>query len=90
MSKSNISEHGPTPTPFLAQLEAYDVGQWCPTPDGTGPPEAVVLSIVPKVDTPIYVCGRRAEAVGLRLKSRKAINVLISILERHRDEVFPL
>lgn len=84
-----ISEKiGPQGTPDLAQFEGYTVAQWCPTPDGSGPPTAVVLQL-DVANVHFVVNGRRAAAVGLRLKSRHAINVLLEILERHRDAVFP-
>lgn len=88
--KYDISEHGPRATPRLAQFEGYTVGQWCPTPDGSGKPEAVVLEICKPDGIEFLIQGRRASGLALRLKSRHAINVLIEVLERHRDEVFPL
>lgn len=88
--KYDISEHGPTPTPQLMQCDGYDVGQWCESPDGTGKPVAVVLSFVPGAGVDMWLRGVRMTSIGLRIKSRHAINTLISILEHHRDEVFPL
>lgn len=77
----------PTPTPNLAQFEGYTVGQWCPTPDGSGAPTAVVLSV--EFSGQHTLDGWPCSAIGLRLKSRHAINTLIEVLEKYRDEVFP-
>jgi hypothetical protein len=83
-----IIEHGAKPTPGVAQFDGYTVAQWCPTPDGSGRPEAVVLQI--DLNAVLHINGRVADAIALRLKSRHACNVLIEVLERHRDEVFPM
>ncbi len=85
--KYEIVEHAARPTPDLAQFHGYSVGQWCPSPDGTGRPEAVVISI--ELGPGCTLNERLCSAVGLRLGSRHAINTLIEVLERHRDEVFP-
>ncbi len=78
----------PRPTPHMAQIEHYTIGQWCPTPDGSGPPEAVVIEIKPK-GVSFLIDGRMADSIALRLKSRHAINTFIEVLERYRDDVFP-
>lgn len=57
----------------------FSVGEWCPTPDGTGKPEAVAISI-------------RTERHGdlvLRLKTPKAVDNLIQMLLRHKRRVWP-
>lgn len=63
----------------IQAVEEYGVGSWCPTPDGTGPAEAVVLHY-------------RIEGLGefgLRLKTPERVNELIAMLERHRNDVWP-
>lgn len=91
MSKRyDIGEFGPTPTPQLLQCDGYDVGQWCESPDGSGKPVAVVLSFVPGESVKMSLRGQPMTSIGLRLKSRHAINTLIGILEHHRDQVFPV
>jgi len=76
----DITEHGPSPITGTVYIEGYTVGQWCPTPDGSGPSTAVVIQL--HVGDGMHI--------GWRLKSRRAVNVLIEVLERHRDEVFPV
>lgn len=67
----------------LPLIEEYGVGSWCPTPDGTGPAEAVVLHFLVKglAEQPIEL--------GIRLWSAAAVNELIAMLERHRNDVWP-
>lgn len=68
------------PRPILGMtIQEYSVGEWCPTPDGTGPAQAVVIELIVK-QLPMPLC--------LRLKSRKAVNEMIAMLTRHRDGVF--
>lgn len=86
----DTEEFGATPTPHLAQVDGFGVGQWCPTPDGTGKPEAVVIYYKTDALDIKLTDGRPVGQLGLRLKSRHMVNTLISILEHHRDEVFPL
>lgn len=84
-----IREHGPKACePTFAQIESYSICQWCPTPDGSGKPEAVVVTFEAR-GLALTINGSSASGIGLRLKSRHAINTFIEILERHRDEVFP-
>lgn len=54
------------------------VGQWCPTPDGSGPPVAVAL---------IFNLPSHGDIV-MRLKSRRAVDEMIRQLEHHAAEVF--
>lgn len=74
------------PAEFLGQaarfreIEEVGVAEWCPTPDGSGPAEAVVLH---------FRIRGEDEDLGLRLKSPGAVNRLIAMLERHRDSVWP-
>lgn len=86
----DISEYGPKSAAQLLQCDGYEVAQWCTSPDGSGRPVAVVLSFVPGDAVKMSLRGQPMTSIGLRLKSRHAINTLISILEHHRDEVFPI
>lgn len=61
-------------------LIGYTVGSWCPTQDGSGPPEAVALGLV--------VDGFPGELV-MRLKSPRAVDELIAALQRHKADVWP-
>jgi len=80
-----IREHGPKSLDYPCMpLKEYTVGAWCPTPDGSGPPQAVAIEFkpaIPEFEDMSFV---------FRMRSRKAMNILIEILERYRDEVFPL
>ena len=66
------------PLPDMA-LVGYDVLSWSsdPVPDRT-PPEAVVLMLI--ID--------EVPTVGLRMKSRRAVDQLIDSLERHKVDVW--
>ena len=72
------------PVKHLAGLtvKAYTVGSWCPTPDGTGKPEAVTL----KIDVDI---GGEEVGLFLRLKNPRTVDVLIQGLLRHKRDVWP-
>jgi hypothetical protein len=87
--KYDITEHGFRGCEELVQVEEYGVAQWCPTPDGIGTPEAVVIWYKPRGLSIRLRDGRAVNEIGLRMKSRHAINTFIEILKRHRDEVFP-
>lgn len=78
--KSERVERGPGPLKFAAPLaDGYTVGAWCPTRDGSGPAEAVVLEI------PVMGIGK----VGLRVKSRRAMDELVQLLGEYADQVWP-
>jgi hypothetical protein len=66
----------------IFRITEYGVASWCPTPDGSGPAEAVVMHLT------LDVGGERVE-LGLRLKSPRAVDELIALLERHRNDVWP-
>jgi hypothetical protein len=67
----------------VCRITEFGVGSWCPTPDGSGPAEAVVFHF--KVLT-----GDGSEMeMGLRLKSAERVDELIAMLERHRNDVWP-
>lgn len=92
MKKRRYEEFGPTPTPQLAQIKEIGVGEWCSTQDGSGAPEAVVLYFDIPDTVRCEVVGTRDPILqlGLRLKSRRAVNDVISILEHHMNNVFPI
>lgn len=62
-------------------VSEYSVGSWCPTTDGSGPAEAVALQFVTK---------NPAISIFLRLKSPAAVDELISALQRHKEDVWPI
>lgn len=66
----------------IKYVKEYHVGSWCPTSDGSGPAEAVVLNLVLATDFGDL-------NIGLRLKSPRAVDELIATLERHRNDVWP-
>jgi hypothetical protein len=75
-------EHGPRSLDgvIFRDIEDINVAEWCPTPDGSGPPEQVWLSFKVK--------GIEARFV-LRFKSPRTIGRLINNLRKHRDGVWP-
>jgi len=59
--------------------QGYEIGEWCPLPDGEGDP------------TEVHMMMKNQEmglGVSLLLKSPRAVNELISTLRRHRDAVW--
>jgi len=77
--KSNREEFGPRPLPVGVTIESYSIGAWCPTPDGSGPPEAVAIQLnIPGLGFPLF----------MRLKSRRAVDEMIEVLAKHRDDVW--
>ena len=64
---------------FGPMVDGLTVGEWCPTPDGSGKPEAVAL---------VFNVREFGDLV-MRLKSRRACNEIIDALTAHRDAVFP-
>lgn len=75
-------EGGPRSLAGVAMLEIEEIRvvEWCPTPDGSGPPEQVHMTI--------KVLGVEALLV-LRFKSPRTIGRLINNLRKHRDNVWP-
>lgn len=65
------------------RINSYTVGDWCPTPDGSGPAEAVALSLDINLKPDL-----RCDLV-LRLKSPEAVDTLIQSLLRHKRSVWP-
>jgi hypothetical protein len=61
------------------KLKGYTIGSWCPTLDGSGPPEAVALTI-------------NVQGMGdlvLRLKSKRAVDEMIELLQQYKEDVWP-
>jgi hypothetical protein len=67
----------------LMKVVEVGVGSWCPSDDGSGPAEAVVLHLK------IATGGKDFVEFGLSLKSPEAVNELIDMLVRHRNDVWP-
>ena len=61
------------------KLEGYTIGSWCPTPDGTGQPTAVALSLQ------IQGFGD----IVLRLKSPERVDKMVQQLLQYKQEVWP-
>lgn len=70
---------GPHPLMGLS-IDSYTIGSWCPSPDGTGKPEAVAISL--KLNE--FPCD-----LVLRLKSPSRVDELIQALLRHKRDVWP-
>lgn len=69
----------PTNTQLLGPMvDGFTVGQWCSSPDGSGPATAVAV---------IFNLQQVGD-VMLRLKSRRAVDEMIAALEEHRNAVF--
>jgi hypothetical protein len=65
-------------------LLGYTVGDWCPTPDGSGPAKAVAVSI----QIAMYPGGPPMDFV-MRLKTPEAVDTMIQALLRHKRSVWP-
>lgn len=78
-------ERGASGQLFAQPIEEYAIGSWCPTPDGSGPPEAVSFMFTVKL-------GRGSNVTKvpmmLRLRSRRAVMEMIQTLAKHRDDVW--
>jgi hypothetical protein len=60
-------------------VESFAVGSWCPTPDGSGPPTCVAITITIK----------DMGDVVLRIKSPERVDQIIQMLLRHKRDVWP-
>lgn len=60
-------------------VKGFTVGDWCPTPDGTGPATAVAISI--KLEG--------GYDIVLRLKTPERVDEVIQMLLRHKRSVWP-
>lgn len=65
---------------FGITVTEYIVGDWCPTPDGSGPAEAVSIQLMTDVPDLSFF---------MRLKSPAAVEEMIIALERHKRSVWP-
>ena len=63
---------------FGPMVDGFIIAEWCPSPDGSGDPEAVA----------VVFNVRRLGDVVLRLKSKRAVDEMIEGLKKHRDSVF--
>jgi len=75
-------ERGPQRLEGVAFFEIEDItiAEWCPTPDGTGPPEQVHMAFRVKGFPHAFV---------MRFKSPRTIGRVINNLRKHRDNVWP-
>jgi hypothetical protein len=75
------TEYGFRPGGFVAyEIESFDIGQWCPDPNGVGPPTQVHLTIrIKGLDVPLVA----------RFKSPMTIGILIEQLTQHSRAVWP-
>lgn len=71
---------GPSGQRFGITIDEVTVGSWCPTPDGSGPAEAVALQLVN---------DESGASFFMRIKTPAAVDELIASLIRHRDDVWP-
>ena len=67
----------------LLRIVDYQVGSWCPTPDGSGPAEAVALHLR------CQLADDELIEFVMRLKTPGTVDTLIASLERHRNDVWP-
>lgn len=61
------------------QIESFTVGSWCPSPDGTGKPEAVAISVNIKGFGDLVI----------RIKSPMELDRVVQMLLRHKRDVWP-
>lgn len=74
----STTENPPMP-PVAIEIEGYSVSSWRPSVDDSAPCEQVHFAIQLKGVPPLV----------LRIKSRRAMDELISTLNMHADEVWP-
>lgn len=79
--KRPLPESSSTPREIVAaRIESYEVGSWCPTPDGSGPAEAVAINFnIQGLEFPLI----------LRMKTPAAVDEMIDALRRHKMDVWP-
>ena len=71
---------GPSGQRFGITVTEYHVGSWCPTPDGSGPAEAVAVQLM---------TNQPGISFFMRLKSPAAVDEFIAALQRHKVDVWP-
>jgi hypothetical protein len=68
------------PAPLMGpQIESFTVGSWCRSPDGSGPAEAVAISV-------------KVSGLGdliIRIKSPMEVDRIVQMLLRHKQDVWP-
>lgn len=69
--------------PLFIPAGGYGIAEWHSNPDASGKPEALLLRLL--LEGPLD-----GSEVIMRIKSREETNRLIKLLERHRDNVWPL
>ena len=60
-------------------VKGFTVGSWCPTPDGSGPPTCVAMSI--KLES--------GADIVMRIKTPERVDEIIQMLLRHKRDVWP-
>ena len=65
---------------YAPKIKSYGVASWCPTPDGSGKPEAVAIHVDLEEGNLSFL---------VRLKSRGEVNRMVAMLLRHADDVWP-
>lgn len=77
----SITNTGPQPVEVgTLEIKEYGFGQWCPTPDGTGPPEQLWMHFkISGIDEPF----------ALRFKTRQAWDDFSAIGDGHADQIWP-
>lgn len=74
------AKNEPQPMPHALECKGYKIVEWCPTPDGTGKPEAVAM---------IIDLGMEDVKIALRFNNPESVDQLIAVLGRHRFGVWP-
>jgi hypothetical protein len=67
----------------VLRVKEFGVASWCPTPDGSGPAEAVAFHLT------FAGPGLGEQEIGLLLKSPEAVDQLVEMLLRHKADVWP-
>ena len=87
----------PEPSPIIGiKVEGYSVGAWYPTPDQSGPPEAVTFEMKLPDCLRLVLVRPNGEQMPLdqdlpvmvRLKSAAAVDRLIEALQKEKKLVF--
>jgi hypothetical protein len=79
--RSEVESRGASGQLFGIGVRGYTIGSWCPTPDGSGPPSAVMMQL--HLDVPDF------PALCLRLKTPEAVQDMIDALREHQKDVWP-